>query len=255
MNNIKEVNHKFWPLFRGVQANDAAVAAEMRETGSSADVAVDRLINANKLALNPAAQSAWYEHISLHEDQRHTAGFVAWAEGYIALETKHERAALEREFPNLRDKSLGALRHQKARHELIEEICALLVSKDGTGRGGKYSNFNIQSVRRQMLDGQWSLAKLQARKEEIIREQALSKRPLSELKAMVKEHYNQPVAFPGWPTLPEKMYDPASRAWIAVDKDYLEMISRHDIFQFKRLVKLYGGPQVDHRRGLLSSVQ
>jgi hypothetical protein len=120
------------------------------------------------------------------------------------------------------------------REELIEEICELLRSPNGDGRGGKYSSFNIQALRRQMSEGRWSLEKLAARKEEIIREQTLTQRPLAELKQMVQAHYNPPATeFPGWPKLPETMYDPASRAWIAVDKDYLEMIARHDLFQLR----------------------
>jgi hypothetical protein len=185
-----QVNHKFWTLFNGVQANEAAVAAEMRETGSSVDVAVDRLINAGRLALNPAAQASWQEHVYLH-GEKHTAAFLQWAEGYVAGEEKYELAALQREFPQSRDKNIDVLRAEKARHELIDEICDLLRAKDPSGRGGKYGAFNIQAVRKQMLEGRdWGIEKLQARKEEIIREQTLTKRPPAELKQMVKEHYH-----------------------------------------------------------------
>lgn len=246
------VNHRFWPLYSGIQANQAAILSEVNESGLSTEAAVDKLIGANRLALNPVAQSAWSEYTYLNPDQRHTAGFLAFAEHFAASEAKHELAALQREFPNVRG-DIEALRHQKARHELIDEICALLASKDPSGRGGKYSSFNIAAVRKQVLDGQWSLEKLQARKAEIEREQALAKRPLQELKQMVHEHYNQPVQFPGWPTLPDRMYQ-KGKGWIVVDAPYLENLIREDFFEFRRLVKLFG-PHVDHRRGLVPQQQ
>ena len=77
------------------------------------------------------------------------------------------------EFPQLIGKPIEVLRVEKERHDLIEQICDLLSSPDGTGRGGKYSNFNLLAVRRQMVEGQWSLEKLQARKDEIVREQTM----------------------------------------------------------------------------------
>ena len=66
---------------------------------------------------------------------------------------------------------------------------------------------------------------------------------------MVKEHYNQPVAFPGFPVLPDRMYE-RGKGWVEVDAAFLENLIREDMFSFRRLVRLYGSQQVDHRRGL-----
>jgi hypothetical protein len=243
------INHKFWALFSGVDANNAAIAAEMRESGLTADQAVEKLANAGRLALNKSAQTMWQEHLAQHPDQRHAAGFINWAEGYAAGEEKREWFTLEMEFPHLIGKPIEVLRAEKQRNDLIDEICDLLRSPDGSGRGGRYSNFNLLAVRRQMIEGQWSLEKLIARRAEIVREQTLAAKPVAELKAMVKEHYNQPVAFPGFPALPERTYV-RGQGWVTVDAGYLENLIHEDMFSFRRLVRLYGSPQVDHRRGL-----
>lgn len=101
-----------------------------------------------------------------------------------------------------------------------------------------------------MLEGRdWTIQKLQARKDEILREQVLTQRPLAELKQMVKAHYNQPVAFPGFPTLPERTYV-RGKGWTNVDAAFLETLIREDSFEFRRLCRLYSAAQIDARRGL-----
>ena len=117
---MMQVNHKFWPLFRGVQANEAAVLSEVNETGCTPDEAVSKLSNENRLALNPAAQRLWQEHLAKNPGQRHVAGFAAWAETYLAQEAKREEITLEMEFPQLIGKPIEVLRVEKERHDLIE---------------------------------------------------------------------------------------------------------------------------------------
>src|SRR5260221_4908604 len=91
--------------------------------------------------------------------------------------------------------------HVPTKAELIEDICELLRAPDPSGRGGRYSSFNIKSVRSKMQS--WSLEQLKARKDEIVRAQALNKKPLSELKQMV--HEAQPQF--GYPKLPRTFID------------------------------------------------
>src|SRR6266851_4824532 len=67
--------------------------------------------------------------------------------------------------------------------ELIEEICDLLKSKDGTGRDGKYSNFDLKTVRVKMQH--WDIQKLTQRRDEILREQSLNRVAVPELKKLV----------------------------------------------------------------------
>lgn len=239
---------KFSALFKGVQANDAAIAGEMRESGASREAAESKLITSGRLVLNPAAKEAWLEHIELNPNQNHQAGFLDWAAGYAEDEDEKELTALQLQFPHVGD-DLDALKEEKACRDLIEDICGLLQAKDQYGKGGKYGAFNVKAVRRQMIEGRWTRDKLIARRDEIIREQALTKKPMAELKQMVHAHYNQPVQFPGFPTLPEKMYE-RGQGWVDVDAAYLENLIRADIFSFKRLCRLYGSAQVDHRRGL-----
>ena len=240
---------KFSTLFKGVQANDAAITTEMCESGSSRVAAESKLISEGRLTLNDSAQDAWQEHIELNPRQNHQAGFLAWAAEYVESEDARELAALQHQFPNV-EPNLDSLREEQARYELMDEICDLLRAKDPSGRGGKYSNFNLQAARRQMIEGRWSREKLIARRDEIVREQALIKKPMAELKAMVKEHYNQPIQFPGFPALPDRMYDQATRSWKVVDAAYLEDLIRADVFSFRRLVRLYSAAQIDARRGL-----
>ena len=73
---------------------------------------------------------------------------------------------------SMRPKPVPTIEQQKA--DLIDEITDLLRSEDGTGRGGKYSNFNLAAVRQQMQH--WDLGKLTARRDEIVRTQTRTSR-------------------------------------------------------------------------------
>jgi hypothetical protein len=112
----------------------------------------------------------------------------------------------------------------------------------------RFTKFDEQQLRKSLAYK--STSEVREKLDDVTRRQALSKRPLAELKEMVRQHHPQPEAFPGWPALPDKMYDSATRSWLVVDREYLETLIKHDHFSFRRLVKLYGAAQIDHRRGL-----
>jgi hypothetical protein len=70
------------------------------------------------------------------------------------------------------------------------------------------------------------------------------------LKAFVHDAHTDRRPFPGWPTLPPQLVLPGQIYAINVTAEWLNGLARNDLWQFKRLVKLYGSKQVDFRRGL-----
>jgi hypothetical protein len=119
--------------------------------------------------------------------------------------------------------------HVPTKNELVEDICELLRAPDPSGRGGRYSSFNVESVRAKMQS--WSLTQLQARKDEIIRAQALNEKPLSELKTMV--HDAQPQF--GFPKLPRSFVDGMKA--VPIDAAFLKRLPS---WELKKYVRIYG---------------
>jgi hypothetical protein len=150
--------------------------------------------------------------------------------------------------PTILGKVVSVMPIEKQKAELIDEICDLLRSPDGSGRGGKYSDFNLKSVRQQMQ--YWEISKLQVRRNDILRSQTLVQIPLAELKQGVAEAHRVDRPFPGWPTLPSHIVPPGQIQAVVVDADYLNRLIQADTYFFKRLVNKYGSPQIDARRGL-----
>jgi hypothetical protein len=126
--------------------------------------------------------------------------------------------------------------HVPTKDELIEDICELLRAPDPSGRGGRYSSFNIDSVRIKMQS--WSVPQLQARKDEIIRAQALNKKPLSELKQMV--HETQPQF--GFPKLPRTFMDGMKS--VPIDAMFLRRLPG---WELKKYVRIYGERAINAR--------
>jgi hypothetical protein len=119
--------------------------------------------------------------------------------------------------------------------ELIDEICDLLSSPDRSERG-RYSNFNVASVRAKTAS--WSLEALQARKDEIERAQELNKRPISELKALVASARPEY----GFPRLPKSQM--VGMQVVQIDRNYLKSLAS---YQLKRMVTIYGSFQINSR--------
>ena len=126
--------------------------------------------------------------------------------------------------------------HVPTKTELVDDICELLRAPDPSGRGGRYSSFNIDSVRSKMQS--WSLPQLQARKDEIVRAQALNKKPLSELKQMV--HEAQPQF--GLPKLPRTFMDGMKA--VPIDAGFLKRLPS---WELKKYVRIYGERAINAR--------
>jgi len=129
---------------------------------------------------------------------------------------------------------------KEAADALIEEICDLLRSPDGTGRGGKYSNFNIDVVRKQMQF--WDLPQLTARRDEILRAQNLSKKPVGELKQMVREAHTDRSKYPNYPMLPTQIWDGSKH--VPLNAAAFRAMGSWEV---RRYTRLYGQQQVNDR--------
>jgi hypothetical protein len=134
----------------------------------------------------------------------------------------------------------------KTRARLIEEICDLLRAPDPSGRGGRYSSFNIDSVRIKM--DSWSLPQLQARKDEIVRTQILNKKPLTELKEMVHEAHRDTRRFRGYPNLPATIVPRGQVQAVRCDSAYLLNLARIDFHEYRRMVDKFGSDQITARQ-------
>jgi hypothetical protein len=182
-----------------------------------------------------AAIYAAYPIIMRNQANDSMIGFIC-AE-YLGLQTHQVaptldvfRSALEAD-PNL----LGSVNGNgvatkdisKQRTELIDDICDLLRAPDPSGRGGKYSAFNIDSVRTRMAS--WSLDALKERKAEITREQDLVKKPISELKAIVAD--SRPVY--GFPKLPKSLMQ--GMVLVQIDRAYLKSLPPYELRRFCRI--------------------
>jgi hypothetical protein len=124
----------------------------------------------------------------------------------------------------------------KQRIEIISDIIELLRAPSPDGRGGRYSAFNLVSVENQMKS--WSLEALKERKAEIIREQELVKRPISELRKIVVD------ARPsyGFPKLPKILM--VGLTPVTIDRAYLKQLPA---WELRRYQKVYGNAQLDSR--------
>lgn len=137
---------------------------------------------------------------------------------------------------------------ERTREQIIEEILTLLASKNG-GRDGKFNDFNLRSEEKRMAS--WTPDALRNRLHEIRTRQRMASTPVPVLKSFVRDAHRDPNnKFPGWPVLPARMVPPGKIQAVDVNADYLNGLVRTDIWQFKRLVRLYGSEQVDARRGL-----
>jgi hypothetical protein len=129
------------------------------------------------------------------------------------------------------------------RGKLIAAICGAM--HDPTEK--RFTRFDEQQLRKALEYK--STSELREKLADVTRRQSMAKKSVTELKQDLKDMRAAETAgqrHPNYPQLPEKMYDSASRGWLVVDREYLQTLSRTDIYAFKRLAKLYG-PYLDDR--------
>jgi hypothetical protein len=171
---------------------------------------------------------------------------LAWTQNPDVLPTIELFQSMLDENPEA-IKTLATQPVERHKEQIIQEILTLLASKND-GRDGKFDSHNLRSEEARMKS--WSLDALRTRLNEIKIKQGMSAQPVAALKAFVQEAHADRRPFPGWPTLPPQLVLPGQIYAINVTAEWLNGLARNDIWQFKRVVKLYGSQQVDARRGI-----
>lgn len=118
----------------------------------------------------------------------------------------------------------------EAKAALIDQIAELIASKDGTGRDGKFSTVELKKERAKMQF--WSVQELTTRRDEIVRKQSLTTKPIHELQQQVRDYHaaqNQRPALPAEYT-PERIKDRS-----------------FPVSELKRLIRMYGTDAVNDR--------
>jgi hypothetical protein len=121
---------------------------------------------------------------------------------------------------------------------LIENICSLIASSDGTGRDGKFSTYSLQTERSKM--SHWSVPQLTERLSEVVRKQELSKKSAVELHQIVESGRK----YVGYPALGKTIVPPGKVRAVPLDAAYLKSL---DLWDLKRLCRLYGVEQINDR--------
>lgn len=124
--------------------------------------------------------------------------------------------------------------------QYIDEYIELLAAHSRQDR------YSLESERKRLTH--LSLEQCRQKLDELKRRQGMSSQSLASLKKVVADAHRVERPYPGFPNLPPSMWDGTKH--VKVDADYLNRLARADIFQFKKLVRLYGSIQIDDRRGV-----
>lgn len=121
---------------------------------------------------------------------------------------------------------------------LIEKICSLIASSDGTGRDGKFSTFALKAEFTKM--NFWSVPQLTERLAEVVRKQELSRKTPVELKQIVESGRR----YVGYPQLGKTIVRTGTVRAVPLDAAYLRGL---DAWELKKFCRLYGSEQVNDR--------
>lgn len=122
--------------------------------------------------------------------------------------------------------------------ELIEEIAALLSMKNGGG----FDDHALQAEKKNRLQWQ-SVDELTKRRDSILRERELRKKPLAEIRQIVRDS----VPPPGYPKLPRTFVPSGQVQSVPLDSKYLTHLVRNDRETYTRLARIYGVAQLNDR--------
>jgi hypothetical protein len=129
---------------------------------------------------------------------------------------------------------------ERTKEQLIEEILGLIASKN-SGRDGKFDDFSLKNEEKRMAS--WSLDQLRARLNEIKTKQRMSSTmSVPALKAYVKEQHRNQRKYPGYPDLPQTIWQDGRS--VRLDASGIKALSSYEI---KRLTRIYGDQQVNDR--------
>ena len=146
---------------------------------------------------------------------------------------------------------------EQVKATLIEQICTLLKSPGGDGRGGRYtycgsatkclhkpsSICNIHAAQYAMQT--WDIPRLTARLQEIRFKQ--EKHTVTELRQLIQSARPERRA-DGYPRLPTTIVPPGQVQAVTCDSAYLLGLAKTDFYEYKRLVSRYGSTQITERQ-------
>ncbi len=124
---------------------------------------------------------------------------------------------------------------EETKAELIAQILDLL-KQGGTG----YDAFNLKTVATKMLF--WTVEQLTARRDVILVKQRQAKETLTQNYSELRTGRQYDGS--GYPQLPKQIVRPGTVRAVPLDAEY---IKRLDVFDLKRLNRLYGTEQVNAR--------
>jgi hypothetical protein len=131
----------------------------------------------------------------------------------------------------------------KTRQQLTGQIIDLLA-----GKGKGHDAFTLKQEEKRLQT--FTIPALRVRLSDLQMKAKMASTDLGTLKRFVAESHRDDRPFPGWPTLPSQMVPRGGIYSLNVNAEYLNQLARTDIYEFKRLVRLYGSEQIDARRGL-----
>jgi len=128
----------------------------------------------------------------------------------------------------------------RTRKMLIEDILAILRAK-----GRSHDSFSLKTEESRLQH--FTVDALRSRLEDLRRAANMATTPVAQLKAMVADSHRV-ESFEGYPILPQAVWDGSKH--VKVDAAYLNGLIHTDLYQFKKMCRLYGSTQVDRRRGV-----
>lgn len=130
----------------------------------------------------------------------------------------------------------------KAKEQVIDEYLELLAAHSRQDR------YSLDAERKRL--NHLPLEVCRQKLDEMKRRQKMGTQSTSELKQMLRDANPYQSNFPGYPNLPTTMWDSAAGKHVTVDAAYLNGLARNDVWQLKKLCRIYGSAQIDFVRGI-----
>ncbi len=129
------------------------------------------------------------------------------------------------------------------RQDLLDKIQEKLA--DPYGR--RMTTFDLKTQMKKFST--FNRMELRAKLAEITRRQELSKKTATELRADNAAYYRaqENQLYPGFPTLASTIVPPGQIQAVST-REYLQHLAKHDLYGFKRMIRLYGSQQCDDIR-------
>lgn len=195
--------------------------------------------NAAQREQNVATYKAWLvkhpELVDCIANQKMFEEYLDWEDEFTAADLDFALGNLSSRL-RLATQRVPTLEETKA--ALIDKICSLIASSDGTGRDGKFSTFQLSTERTKMTF--WTVPQLAARLEEVIRKQDLNSKPIGELQQIVQSGRR----YVGYPQLGQSIVRPGTVRAVPLDAAYLRGL---DAWELKKFCRLYGVEQINNR--------